>query len=543
MQHHSPALRRLDEAALRDRLREAYYLLKEKERNLFLAATVGQELVETNQQLQESYEKLHTELIETQQRLDNEPKPGDGANRLTDDGNPTDRSLDNEKSQSSRLHGRRRSMALQVSAAKPAGSTDAADKGAVLGGDVEKEWMKLHVQPLKAQLLMAQERTDELLAEREELAAQVYSLRQEHSAAVRRSNESTAAVEQGRRIIERLEEDKARAECELEAQRAFWAKRWSDHQAECKAGALAEEQAHGAAQRHAEDAAARIRAEQRADELQLRYSAAQAETELLRSQMQRVEEERVNEWEPMRAQWLGCESALQELHETHQSTCEALAQAEARLAELDKSTQLNDPLKPKTEKASTSLLGELDLERHQAVAQRQALVREHMVLKRALAFVVNDQAASTSGDNHPESSSPITNATEEPTNTMPQAQPKRRRVSGTPSSHGGGGRTSSTSKTNTASVPAKDSNALFEFNDAADRGMKSCLDTLGTVHAAAAIPMSGHQQSELPSSVASEHSTAGTAASPDSASRESSSAKEIYVGSRSSQKQIECNNQ
>ncbi|KAI8319537.1 hypothetical protein GQ54DRAFT_33281 [Martensiomyces pterosporus] len=252
--------------------------------------------------------------------------------------------------------------------------------------------MKVHVQPLRTQLQMAQERTDELLAEREELAAQVYTLRQEHSAALRRSNESAAAVEEARKAIERLEEDKAQARRELEEQRSFWTKRWSDRQEECKAGMLAEKDAQRAAERHAEDTAARLRAEQRADDLQMRYSAVQAEAELLRSQMHRMEEERVNEWEPMRVQWMNCEGALQELQETHQSTCEALAQAEAQLADLDKNTQLDDPIKLKSEKTSTSLLGELDLQRHQAVAQRQALVREHTALKRAYARALNSQS-------------------------------------------------------------------------------------------------------------------------------------------------------
>ncbi|KAJ2844510.1 hypothetical protein IWW36_005158 [Coemansia brasiliensis] len=108
--------------------------------------------------------------------------------------------------------------------------------------------------------------------------------------------------------------------------------------------------------------------------------------------MQRIEEERVNEWEPMRARWLASEEALQELQETHQGTCEALAQAEARLAELDKSAELSDPIKLKSQKTSTSLLGELDLQRHKAVLQQQTLAREHTALKRAYNRAVNSQS-------------------------------------------------------------------------------------------------------------------------------------------------------
>ncbi|KAJ1938005.1 hypothetical protein FBU59_004580, partial [Linderina macrospora] len=65
----SPALRRLDTDALRERLKEAYGLLKEKERNLFLAATVGQELVDANQQLQDDFEQLQAELESTRAKL------------------------------------------------------------------------------------------------------------------------------------------------------------------------------------------------------------------------------------------------------------------------------------------------------------------------------------------------------------------------------------------------------------------------------------------------------------------------------------------
>ncbi|KAJ2826720.1 hypothetical protein IWW50_002233 [Coemansia erecta] len=372
----SPALLRLDEASLRDRLRDAYGLLKEKERNLFLAATVGQELVEANQQLHNDYQRLQLELADAHQKL----------TRAEDAPLPNDE-------QALRLHGRRKSMHLQQALSIHSDSkseTNTDDEGAA--GEREKRWIKVHVQPIKAQLQLSQERTDELLAEREELGAQVYELRQEISAALRRANESsTAATEAHKRLVV-LEEDKTGLHNELEEQRAFWARRWSEHQDECKAGALADKDTQRKTERHAEDAAARIRAEQRADGLQVRCSAAQAEIELLRSQMQRMEEERVNEWEPMRTRWLASEESLQELQETHESTCEALAQAEARLAELDKGTELQDPIKLKSEKTSTSLLGELDLQRHQAVSQQQALAREHTVLKRAYGRAMHSQS-------------------------------------------------------------------------------------------------------------------------------------------------------
>ncbi|KAJ1873819.1 hypothetical protein LPJ55_001953 [Coemansia sp. RSA 990] len=366
----TPALLRLNESSLRDRLREAYGLLKEKERNLFLAATVGQELVEANQQLQDSHQKLQNELDDMQKRLkqvsESSAMPNEHSN----------------EAQALGAQGRRQSMHLQQ---KLDGRADASNN------EHEKQWIKVHVQPLKAQLQMSQERTDELLAEREELGAQVYELRQSLSAALRRSNESASITTAAQQRLEKLEEEKVQLQKELEEQRAFWAKRWSEHQKECKAGAN-EKNAQIQAEQYAEDAAARIRAEQRASDLQIRYSTVQAENEMLRTQMQQTEEERVNEWEPMRTRWLASEEALQELQETHQSTCEALAQAEARLAEFDKCAELNDPIKLKSQKTSTSLLGELDMQRHKAVLQQQTLAREHTALKRAYNRAVSSQS-------------------------------------------------------------------------------------------------------------------------------------------------------
>ncbi|KAJ2784958.1 hypothetical protein GGI15_002086 [Coemansia interrupta] len=370
----SPALRRLGEDALRDRLREAYQMLKEKERNLFLAATVGQQLVDANQQLQDDYDRVHGELAEAQSRM----RDADG----------------HEDRLFSTLHGRRKSMLLQQQQQqeKDAALADTGVDPAAVDSDSERQWIKAHLQPLKAQLQLAQERTDELLAEREDLAAEIYTLRQENTAALRRASEAMAVSDDAQQRIEKLEEDKQQLQQELDDQRTFWAKRWADLQDERKAGAEAETSIQQAAQRQAEDAAARLRAEKRADDLQLRANAAQAELELLRTQMQRMEEERVSEWEPMRERWLGCEEALQELQETHQSTCEALAQAEVRLAELDRSNEVSDPVKLKNERTSTSLLGELDYQRHKAVSEQQALARDHTVLKRAYTRSLNTQS-------------------------------------------------------------------------------------------------------------------------------------------------------
>ncbi|KAJ1830415.1 hypothetical protein LPJ73_008279, partial [Coemansia sp. RSA 2703] len=267
----SPAVRRLGEDALRDRLREAYQMLKEKERNLFLAATVGQELVDANQQLQDGYDRVHRELAEAQSRM---------------------RDLDGHEDRPfSTLHGRRKSMLLQQPEKNAASADMGADAEAAVG-DSERQWIKVHLQPLKAQLQLAQERTDELLAEREDLAAEIYTLRQENSAALRRASEAIDVSEDARRHVEKLEEEKQLLQQELDDQRMFWTKRWADIQDERKAGAEAENSMQQAAQRQAEDSAARLRAEKRADDAQLCANAAQAELELLRTQMQRMEEER-----------------------------------------------------------------------------------------------------------------------------------------------------------------------------------------------------------------------------------------------------------
>ncbi|KAJ1732806.1 hypothetical protein LPJ61_001879, partial [Coemansia biformis] len=365
----TPALLRLGEHALRERLREAYGLLKEKERNLFLAATVGQELVDANQQLQSSHEELRRELAQAQLQL-----------------HETGRGQDDDLA--ARLHGRRRSMHMQ-SAADQHGSAGDESEGAA--GDRERQWMKTHVQPLRAQLQMAQERTDELLTEREEQGAETFGLRQELAAALRRAGESAAAASEAQRRADQLAGDNARLQSEVGEQRAFWARRWAEHQEECRTGELALD-VQRSAERSAEDAAARIRAEQRAGDLQARCNAALAESELLRSRVLGMEEERTSEWEPLRARWLASEEALGELQEAHQSACEALAQAEARLAELDKGALLDDPIKARSEKTSTSLLGELDLQRHKAVSEQRALAREHTVLRRAYGRALNSQS-------------------------------------------------------------------------------------------------------------------------------------------------------
>ncbi|KAJ2854611.1 hypothetical protein GGI22_004435, partial [Coemansia erecta] len=368
----SPALRNLGEGALRERLREAYFLLKEKEKNLFLAASVGQELLDTNQQLQDSYMGMRNELAETQDRL-----------------RQLGRTPAEEKEEESRLHGRRRSMV----AAKHGERAGSSEERAVAEHEDdlsrEQQWIKTHVQPLKTQLQLAQERTDDLLAEREEMVAQEHTLRQEHAAAQRRVAEAVAAADDARRRLETTEEDKARLQDALQGQRDMWVKRWADHKAQCRASTNTADQ--NSAQ-SADDAEARLRAERRAEDLQIRHSAAQAELELLRSQMQRMEEERVNEWEPMRSRWLACEEALQELQETHQSTCEALAQTEARLAELDRGPVVGSVAHLPSQKTTTSILGEVDTQRRRAELQQRALENEHAALKRAYTRVLNSQA-------------------------------------------------------------------------------------------------------------------------------------------------------
>ncbi|KAJ1935419.1 hypothetical protein EC988_008492, partial [Linderina pennispora] len=84
--------------------------------------------------------------------------------------------------------------------------------------ELERQWVKTHVKPLKAQLDLARERTDELLAEREELAAQVYTLKQGQAAMMRRATEASTASETLQHSVDMLEEDKADLRKELEAQ-------------------------------------------------------------------------------------------------------------------------------------------------------------------------------------------------------------------------------------------------------------------------------------------------------------------------------------
>ncbi|KAJ1952414.1 hypothetical protein EC988_003567 [Linderina pennispora] len=145
------------------------------------------------------------------------------------------------------------------------------------------------------------------------------------------------------------------------------------------------------ADQHATDAAARLQAEQRAADMEDKYNAALRECGLLRSELAKQQETEKTFWQPLRMQWLAGQEEIQDLQESYQAVCNALAQAEVRLSELDKST-ISDPLQPCTEKATTSLLGELDLERHRAVAEQQELYKEHSQLKRAYVRTLGAQS-------------------------------------------------------------------------------------------------------------------------------------------------------
>ncbi|KAJ2516734.1 hypothetical protein H4217_004400 [Coemansia sp. RSA 1939] len=365
----SPALRSLSESALRERLREAYFLLKEKEKNLFLAASVGQELLDTNQQLQSNYTRVRDELAEAQdslKRLDIFP---------TEDEEPE-----------SRLHGRRRSMAT-ANRRKHSDNEESVDDQSD-NSLREQQWIKTHLQPLQSQLQITQERMDDLMVERDQAETEKHLLQQEHASMQRRAAEAALATEKARQQMERAEEDKARMQEELQTQRDKWLQRWTDHKAQCK---MNDGIADANSTQIAGDVAAQLRAERHTDEMQMRHSAVQAELELLRSQMQRMEEERVNEWEPMRSRWLACEEALQELQETHQSTCEALAQAEARLADLENDPAIDPVSHLASQKTATSILGEVDTQRRRAESQQRALENDHAALKRSYTRVLGSQ--------------------------------------------------------------------------------------------------------------------------------------------------------
>ncbi|KAJ2464199.1 hypothetical protein GGI02_005048 [Coemansia sp. RSA 2322] len=237
--------------------------------------------------------------------------------------------------------------------------------------------MRTHAQPLRAQLELALERGDALASEREELVAQVLALQRDVAQASRRASEATAAAGEAQRRAAQPEEDKMQAQHDLDTQRAAWARRW------------AERSQHQTARADDEGAAELAQAErQRGDAALAQLAALQgeacglrAEALELRAQLASAHAERVDEWEPLRERWLGCEDALRELQDAHQATCDALAQAESRLADLD-AAELSDPLVRASAKTSTSLLGELDHQRHRAVAQHRALVRDHAALKR-----------------------------------------------------------------------------------------------------------------------------------------------------------------
>ncbi|ORX74471.1 hypothetical protein DL89DRAFT_300635 [Linderina pennispora] len=321
----SPAIRQLGTDALRERLKEAYGLLKEKERNLFLAATVGQELVDANQQLQDDYDRLQAELETMRAKLASQKPTNTDDPQLSSNGGST--ASGSGSQDVSQLHGQQHSMAAQQ-------TDDSHDPQQQL----ERQWVKTHVKPLKAQLDLARERTDELLAEREELAAQ-------HS-------------------VDMLEEDRADLRKELEAQRTLWAKRFEDHQKEYQAGRMDANYAEHLADQHAADAAARLQAEQHAADMEDKYNAALRECGLLRSELAKQQETEKTFWQPLRMQWLAGQEEIQDLQESYQAACNALAQAEV-----------------------SSIL-----ERHRAVAEQQELYKEHSQLKRAYVRTLGAQS-------------------------------------------------------------------------------------------------------------------------------------------------------
>ncbi|KAJ1939771.1 hypothetical protein FBU59_004010 [Linderina macrospora] len=125
--------------------------------------------------------------------------------------------------------------------------------------------------------------------------------------------------------------------------------------------------------------------------MRAKHNASQRECELLRSELAKQQDTEKTFWQPLRMQWLAGQEEVQELQESYQAVCNALAQAEARLSELDQST-ISDPVKASTEKTTTSLLGELDMARHRAVSEQQELYKEHSQLKRAYVRTLGAQS-------------------------------------------------------------------------------------------------------------------------------------------------------
>ncbi|KAJ2777525.1 hypothetical protein H4R18_005110 [Coemansia javaensis] len=265
-------------------------------------------------------------------------------------------------------------------ATSPPGSPALGGRLREAAGDRRDQWARVHVQPLRAQLHVALERCDELLAARDEAEAQAQALRRELAAAQRRLQAAAAAADDAQQRADRLAEDNARQRDELAEQRAAWARRWAAHQAECGGLRRAAELDQRAEPDHHHHSAG---PDQRVADLQAQLGAALAEAARLRSQAQRLEAERADEWEPLRARWLAGAEQLCELQDAHRDACEALAAAQARLAELEADGPACGAARAGTERATTSLLGELDDQRGAAVAQRQALERDHAALRRA----------------------------------------------------------------------------------------------------------------------------------------------------------------
>ncbi|KAJ1919531.1 Protein Spindly [Mycoemilia scoparia] len=437
----TPALQRLDEQTLRERLREAYGLIKEKEYNLIKAATIGQELLKTNLELQESYNSLKHDYekasakakrkrkpgygTENESEQDNDSSQGGGGGGDDDDDDDYDNSktgTDDMEAESRRkqmlLMDRRRSIAPLRSRKSMAHmefprdkqraeetSTDVANNGAA-GSDDEDEaiskykakWHRQYVAPLETQIELLQHQCDQATIERDDIKSECATL--SHS------------LDQSQRHLRDLEKNvtKLQSELDREKQRAEDSETALAHiQAERARQRLRDEMerknnkksSHGQYETDLEKAQYEIKslqdalqqANERQHELIREMRATERQCSGFREQYENIKQEIADQWEPMRTHYAECEEQLEALKESYDTLQDILSETKQRLEEYESSKDNVESANVDEEsvRKGTSLLGELDGKRRLAEDQQKKLARENAGLQKAFSRAKNQQ--------------------------------------------------------------------------------------------------------------------------------------------------------
>ncbi|KAJ1673899.1 hypothetical protein EV182_004350, partial [Spiromyces aspiralis] len=417
----TPAAQRLDEASLRMRLREAYCLIKEKEYNLIKAATIGQELLESNQELQAAYEVIKCERDELLQALtagrfevlegsngsDSHTAPNNHHQALSevprkkrkhqDPGSLDDQELganhddsvemcvfDNRRRSMAPLRNRRQSTVPYCEHSMDNGLNTDSIK------DLEARWRKQHVVPLEAQISMLREQCDEITVDRNNLRSELATLThtfdqvQRHATDVEKKLAlANSEIDRERQRAEDSEVALARIQSERTRQRLRDEQQRDDAK---RKGHMFESEFDKALGEIRQLRDALQQANERQHELIRELRHVERQNSEVREKYEQLRCEIAEEWEPMRERYAECEEQLEVMREGYESLQDAYAEARSKLDEYEarKESELGEQaVDEKAARKGTSLLGELDGKRQLAEEAQRRIAREKHDLQKA----------------------------------------------------------------------------------------------------------------------------------------------------------------